>query len=124
MQMRRQGFLAILVLCVVAVSIQAQELPFPDVGTDPAVVAREVPDLAKEVLTSYKDPDREKYLDHLFRLQIVAGQYDKGIQTIGSLRELLRQSIPPRGVWVNAQYEIYAQAKLLESNEKLNFDDA
>src|SRR5579864_4028226 len=122
--MRRPDLLAVLVLCVVTRPVQAQELSFPDVGTDPAAVAKFKPDLAKQVVASYKDTDREKYLDNLFRLQIVEGQYEEAIGTIGSLRNVLRTGTPPRGAWINAQYEVYAHAKLLENAEKLSFDDA
>src|SRR5579864_5184393 len=122
--MRRRGLLAVLVLCVVTRPVHAQELSFPDVGTDPAAVAKVMPDLAKQVLASYKDTDRENYLDNLFRLQIVQGQYKEAIGTIGSLREVLRTGTPPRGAWVNAQYEVHARAKFLERGDNGGFEEA
>ena len=114
-----------LISLALSLSASAQEFSFPQAAvTDSTALSKAAPELAKQVLAVYKDSDRFKYLDNLFRLQMVVGQYSEALATIASLRELLRASQPPRGVWVNVQYEIYARAKIKESAGKLSFSDA
>ena len=123
--MRRRSFILVAMCLAFAPHSGAQELRFSEAAVgDSAALAKAMPDLAGKVLASYKESDREKYLDNLFRLQIVAGQYADAQSTISSLREVLRVATPPRGAWVNAQYEIYARAKAQENAEKLAFNKA
>src|SRR6185369_11294981 len=82
------------------------------------------PKLAKQVIAVYKEDDRGKYLDNLFRLQLIAGDYENALATIRSLRAVLRSSDP---VWAHIayiHYEIYAIAKLRERDHKLSFEAA
>lgn len=83
-----------------------------------------MPVLAKQVLGVYKDPDCEKYLDNLFRIQMVAGQYADALRTIASLREMRRSQDLERSAWVNVQYEIYASARATQESQNLPFEDA
>jgi hypothetical protein len=80
--------------------------------------------LARQVVAIYKDEDRGKYLDNLFRLQIMAGRYEDAVHAISSLREVLRAANPPRGAWVNVQYEIYARALARQESDRLPFEEA
>ncbi len=91
--------------------------------SDLSALSGAMPDLARQALAVYRDEDRERYLDNLFRLQIVAGRYGDALGTIAALRGALAHSHPPRGAWVNAQYEIYARARADEA-EALPFGDA
>jgi putative CocE/NonD family hydrolase len=114
-----------LVCLAVASFAAAQQFDLPEsAAKDPAALSKAVPGLAKAVMAVYKDDDRGKYLDNLFRLQIVAGQYEDAIKTTASLRELLRANHQVRSAWVNIQYEIYARAKARENAEKLAFNEA
>lgn len=122
--MKRLLHLAVICLLVTSAS-PAQEFSFPEAAvTHPAALSKAMPELAKQVMTVYKEGDRVKFLDNLFRLQMVAGQYSDALNAIAALRELLRTSQPARGPWVNVQYEIYARAKLRADAEKLAFSDA
>lgn len=81
-----------------------------------------MPDLAKAVAASYKDKDRRTYLDGLFRLQIVAGQYARAAETLSTLRGL--PQAPSAWSATNyAQYDIFVRARLLEA-AGASFDDA
>lgn len=51
-----------------------------------------MPDLARKVIASYQDADREKYLDTLFRLHMIAGQYSDALSTLKSLRAVQKGS--------------------------------
>ena len=110
---------------VVTCAAAAQEFPFPEAAvTDAAALSAAMPDLARHVLAVYKDTDREKYLDHMFRLQSVAGQYAEALNSVASLRELIRANHQGRAAWIHVQYEIYAHAKFKEAADKLPFNDA
>lgn len=121
--MCRLLFLALICLAV-GCGAAAQELSFPEAAVgDAAVLSKAMPSLAEQVMV-YKEGDRDKYLDNLFRLQIVAGRYRDALSTLASLREVLRASHPTRAAWVNVQYEIYARAKVRADADKLPFNDA
>ncbi len=73
-----------------AVCAPAQQLDFTQAATaDPAELAKAMPLLAKAVIAAYHDEDRGKYLDNLFRLQIVAGRYADALRTLATLHELI-----------------------------------
>ena len=76
-------------LCLMAVPCAAQSFDFPGaVAEDPAALARSMPELARKVIAVYWEDDRRRYLDNLFRLQIVAGRYAEEGETLASLRAL------------------------------------
>lgn len=122
--MKRSLYFAVTCL-LLASAAAAQEFSFPEAAvTDAAALSKAMPELAKQVMVVYKEGDRAKFLDNLFRLQTVAGQYDDALSSSASLRELLRTSQPPRGAWVNVQYDIYSRAKAKQDAQKLAFNDA
>jgi uncharacterized protein len=104
-----------------------QSFDFPrGAASDSASLEKMMPGFAGQVLAAYKDEDQAKYLDNVFRLQIVAGKYEEALTSIGSLRELWKRQtvIPSRATWVNVQYEIYVQAKMAEAIEHVTFKEA
>jgi hypothetical protein len=65
-----------------------------DEGTEsPAAAANAMPILAAQSIGLYHDNDRPRYLDTLFRLQLVAGLYSDAAKT---LAELVRQAVIAR----------------------------
>lgn len=92
-------------------SIHAQEVDFPrtSLENDPAI-ARSMPELARQVIPLYQEPDRARYLNTLFRLQLVAGQNAEAITTLNALRELRRQTLPS-GIPPLVPFEILAKAQ-------------
>jgi hypothetical protein len=122
--MHRLFYAAVLTLTVGSFAV-AQQFDFPEAAiVDPALQSKAVSDLARQVVAIYKDEDRGKYLDNLFRLQIMAGRYEDAVHTISSLGEVLRAANPPRGAWVNVQYEIYARALARQESDRLPFEEA
>src|SRR5712692_10389832 len=122
--MKRSLYFALTCL-LSAPALAAQEFSFPEAAvTDAAALSKAMPELAKQVMAVYKDGDRAKLLDNLFRLQAVGGQYGDALRSSASLRELLRTGRPPIGAWVNVQYDIYARAKAKQDAQKLAFNDA
>lgn len=122
--MRNFRFIVLLFLAVTG-GVSAQEFQIPEAaGQDDSALSQAMPKLATEVLAVYRDDDREAYLDNLFRLQIVSGQYDKAADAIAALRQLQAPKIPGGGEWVNVQYEIFARAKAKEAADKLPLEEA
>lgn len=69
--------------------VSAQELAFPKTAvSDKSKLPTVMSELAKTVITNYKYQDRDEiYLNNLFRLQMVAGDYANAVQTINSYRK-------------------------------------
>ena len=88
---KRKLFCAV-VLCLTAGSYAvAQQFSFPElVGRDPA--ARSRPCGLAQRTDGYKDGDRDTYMDNLFRLQMVAHDYARALESISELRTLRRRS--------------------------------
>ena len=112
--------LALGLLCV-AVLLRAPEASaqsFPLTGAevaDSAALAGSMPRLAAEVLASYEDADRSRFLDNLFRLQILTGKYAEAEASLAELRRLRRDS-PPQTRARYVQYEIYVHARNLAAS--------
>ena len=122
--MNRSLGLALLSLTIVC-RLGAEEFPFPEAAVnDSAVRSQALPELARQTVAAYRHNDQDQYLDNLFRLQTVSGQYGDSLKTIATLRERLRASHPERAGWVNVQYEIYSRARMRTESAKQPFEQA
>ncbi len=112
-----------LLLLTHATAALSQELAFPgDPATGTAIEAA-LPALARDALGAYREEDRDRYLDTAFRLQMAAGRYQETISTLRTLRAL--RATPADGqTSLFVQYEIFAQAKILQAAQSLSFADA
>jgi hypothetical protein len=110
---------------LVATQASAQQLSFNRAAaTDPAELARAMPALAKETIAKYREEDRRKYLDNLFRLQIIAGDYGAANTAIKSLREILKANDPVYANVAYTHYEIFSNAKRIQAARNISFDAA
>src|SRR5215475_3055448 len=101
-----------------------QELELPQAAVkDEAALAEAMPGLAKRAIAIYQEPDRDRYLYALFRLQMVAGQYAEAVTTIRSLTEL-RKTKGPANVLRLLPSEIMAKAKARQAASGQSFEDA
>jgi putative CocE/NonD family hydrolase len=114
------------IVCLSAAgSAAAQQFDFPSAAVeDPAALAKAMPVLAKAVLTGYRDDDRRTYLDNLFRVQFVAGQYADASKTLAALSALRADSVSPQTHATDLQYAIFASAKAEQSQDGPAFDEA
>lgn len=115
-------FLLILLFAAHVAAAQASDLTWTP-ATDEATLSASMPHLAKRVMASYQEPDRDKYLNTLFRLQMVAGEWDNAINSIRALRDLRR----PRDATVDTlflQYEILLIARRNHSRVGQPFDES
>ncbi|HEX8904876.1 MAG TPA: CocE/NonD family hydrolase [Longimicrobiaceae bacterium] len=99
---------ALVLLTVSSASAQQFALSSADLA-DSAALAMSARRLAGEVLGSYRDPDRRRYLDNVFRLQILLGRFAEASTSLAELRTLRQDSTPSdRARYI--QYEILADA--------------
>lgn len=108
-------------LCACASLASAQELSFPNAigGND---TARTIAALAQQAIGFYKDNDRDRYLDNLFRLQTVAGRYADATNTLTALRALRGNRVSLSATAADALFAILATAK--QRGDSAHFDDA
>ncbi len=55
---------------------------------DSATLAKNIPSLAKQVISQYKDADTAAYYDNLFRLQIVVQDYPAAVKTLDTVSRI------------------------------------
>ena len=99
---------ALLLLTVSGAPAQQFALSSADLA-DSAALATSTRRLAGEVLGSYRDPDRSRYLGNVFLLQILLGRFAEASGSLAQLRAL-RQDDTPSDRARYVQYEILADA--------------
>ena len=100
---------------------QVPEMPTPaGLQTDNVDHAMRV--LARDAIEQYADDDPARKFGTLFRLQLVAGQYAKAIDSIQALRKLRGPTAqqPPSFL----QYEIHARAKQRQAQRGIEYSKA
>jgi hypothetical protein len=119
-----------------AVLLAALLLPFPATAqtlslptsslTDSSNRAAAIARLASDAAAVYRDSNRIVQLDELFRLQFLAGRPNDARVTLAQLRsaQVALGDTTPKARALNAQYEIYFEAKQLQSDSSMTFADA
>lgn len=95
----------------VAAQAAAQNLKLPrvDLGDD-AVVDKALTELAKHAIAAYQEPDQDRRLNLLFRLQMVTGEYRNAISSLEKLIELRRATDASSALRL-LPFEVEAKAK-------------
>jgi hypothetical protein len=88
---------ALVLLTVSGASAQQFALSSADLA-DSAALATSTRRLAGEVLASYRDPDRGRYLDNVFRLQILLGRFAEASTSLAELRTLRQHPVRSRAL--------------------------
>ena len=120
--MRKLLFLA---LACTVLQATGQTFYFPKAFyKDSAALDKSMPALAKQVVATYKEPNKSDYYDNLFRYLLVAGQYEDAVKVLDSLRGLLSSadSISVKGI--GFQFQTYAAAKMRQAERQISFADA
>ncbi len=81
-------------------------------------------DLAGRLIPVYQDPDPLQYLANLSALQLVAGDYAAAYVSRQSLRDRRRRADVNRPIGRGVIYDIYAQAKAAEAENRVSFADS
>src|SRR5215469_15371281 len=123
MRPTRGAVLGLLVAALPAAAAGDLELS-PTDTTDEAAFARVAPDLARRVIARYGEAEGYQALDDLSRLQVVAGDYPKALQTLRALRDLRRAADPILADGILVQSEIYARARRRQSTAGVPFASA
>jgi putative CocE/NonD family hydrolase len=110
-------------LLAVSPSWGAQDFDFR-APASPADAAAAIRDLASRLIPVYQDSDAERYLANLSALQMAVGDYASADISRQSLRDRRRKSDFGHPVSRALVFDIYAQAKALEIENKLTFADA
>jgi uncharacterized protein len=114
-----------LLICLYAAPTLAEPLEFSVSSTEtPANISKAMSVLAAHAIDVYRDNDRARYLDTLFRLQLVAGFYPGATKTLSELRTLRADVESPGNAAKDLQYEIFLRAKILQTTAGLAFDEA
>src|SRR5260370_41549550 len=110
---------------IFAPSPSAQELPFPAATVeDSATLSKAMPDLARAAIAIYRDDDRRKYLDTLFRLQMIAGQYAEANKSLEDLSALTARKNSPQTGATLVIYELLARARARQRADATPFEEA
>lgn len=104
---------------------QAQSFAFPaDAPRTPTALDKAMPALARAVMANYREANRGRYLDNLFRLQIAANEDAAASRTLAELQTLRLDPANPQSGAIDTQYAIYARAKVMEAQKDLGFEAA
>jgi putative CocE/NonD family hydrolase len=122
---RRCKWFGLAGLFLMAAPGAAQSFNVPGAAVEtPAALARSMPELAGKVIAVYWEDDRFRYLDNLFRLQIVAGQFADAGKTLASLRALPVSGVSSQIGAAQVLYAVFAEAKTRQSQDGSPFDAA
>jgi putative CocE/NonD family hydrolase len=120
---RGASWLALVALLISRVA-GGQQLRLPNAATSSdSALAAVLPTLAQQVIGTYADTERDAYLDNLFRLQIVAGQFDAADSTATKLQTERRRRNAVQSAVATLPYQVYAQAAAATIAQHRSFDD-
>jgi hypothetical protein len=94
--------------------------PAADDANTPALMR----DLAGRVLPVYEEPDRDRYLENLSALQLVAGDYKAAYETRQSLRDRQRSADASRPIDRDVVFDLYVHARAMEAGGGTSFAQA
>ena len=118
-------------LCICLLFLVCTEAAWPQrfefskvTPADDAALANALRALAKQVIGVYTDTTHDGYLNNLFRLQMVAGDYPGAHTTLEKLRTLNETANPQQSSAMLTPDELTVGAKLRESTTGSSFNDA
>jgi hypothetical protein len=122
--MNRVALCSIALALVLAGVASAQSISLDKPLNGDTVLPAEMSKIAEQAMAAYRDVDRDRYLDSLFRLQLVAGRNADASTTLAALRDLRRVAKSTQSGVANVRWEIFSQARLIQSERSLPFDVA
>lgn len=109
----RKRFSIFLLMAVISGGAGAQQFYFPQSKMkDSSSLAQVMPELARAVMKHYRiTTGTDVYYNNLFRTQLVAGEYEKALISIGEYRKTDSRT-NSLGPYAYLQYEFFAKANL------------
>jgi len=95
----------------------------PDDLKDETALRKVMPELARQAIALYQEPERAQRLNVLFRLQLAAGQYQEAASSIEDLIQL-RRTTDPANVQRLLPFQIEARARSKTVHETIPFNEA
>lgn len=108
--------------------IQAQKFYFPKTAvTDSVILEKQIPGLAQQVIphlqsAKYKPENNVDFTDNLFRLQMVAQDYQNSLASLAENRKLFADN--NMGDYRYIGFELYALAKMEQKGNNTSFSNA
>jgi hypothetical protein len=102
----------VMILLLIFLQSTAQQIYFTIDTKDSNKIAERMSGLADHLIKRYKENDPEKYLDNLFRLQVLTGKFQSAVQIISALRNIQIKNKKPNAEFFYRQQELYAEAKI------------
>jgi uncharacterized protein len=101
----------------------AQQVYFKkSIITDSMECEKAMPIIAKELIKLYKGSDQKKYLNNLFRLQIISEAFNDANKSIETLRAISKESSPKFSDLFLIQHELFSKSKLKQKATHESFD--
>jgi putative CocE/NonD family hydrolase len=112
--------------CALAGSVaSAQDIPLARALTgEDSALPEIMSQIATQAIADYRDADSDRYLDNLFRLQLVAGLNADAAETLTALRNMRRAARPEKADVTNIRWRVFADARLIQRARRLAFEDA
>jgi putative CocE/NonD family hydrolase len=115
--------LMIICLAVVAKAVCAQQLYFSAKNyVDSVTLQKKLPELARQVINRYKEPDKFSYFDNLFRLQLVSGDYIQAQTSLWSYIRLagatIEDTVSTRSI--SFGYQVYLADKIRNTSKSID----
>lgn len=121
--MRFISFILIIVL-LLSGNIFSQNFYFPKSSyADSVALSLSMPGLAQQVAAAYQNPNTEDYYDILFRLQMVAADYQSALNTLGKIREVYGKEKWEGNLAIGIQFESYCLTKEEQKKGNLTFEE-
>jgi uncharacterized protein len=114
----------LLAICMFAHTIMlAQQIYFKSsIINDSMDFEKTMPIIAQQAIKRYKESHQKKYLNTLFRLQIISKAYSDANKTIETLRTISKESSTAFPELFLIQHELFSKAKLKQNASNENFD--
>ena len=113
--------ICLIAFLIIGNSVYSQKIFFSKLNyTDSISFETKVSELAKKTIVYYKSNEKAMYYDNLFRLQLVAKEYDNSLKTLDSLTKIETNDTNYRKI-IGSAYKVYSQTLLaLNSNSKFS----
>ncbi|PWT74570.1 MAG: hydrolase [Bacteroidetes bacterium] len=117
-------FLPLALFCI-SINASGQLIYFPSkYTTDSVTFSKNAPALARQIIFVYQDKDKVEYYDNLFRLNMVAEDYQDALTHLDSFRRILAGSDTLTVKGVGFHYEVYIITQISQPQIKVPFNEA
>ncbi|MCS3530814.1 CocE/NonD family hydrolase [Chryseobacterium sp. JUb7] len=113
-----------LIIAVFLVNLlSAQKFHFSKIAvSDTTILDKTISNIAAEVSKKYKSSKSSDSLEKLFKLEILAGNYNKSLSTVDNYREVFANRTNACTKLIT--FELYSLAKEIEKNDQVSFSTA